>query len=325
MRTRSSSANASAMGVDREPGQMTASVRPPRTHSSTRVAQKVRFAEPMSSGTVRSVGPGHGGGPTLRQVTTEAEPLLGTECRGAGDRLVLLHGFTQNRRCWGEFADDLAIDHELLLIDAPGHGGSDSVTADLDQSALLSGEAGGRAIYLGYSMGGRTALHLALARPDLVTALVLIGATGGLDTESERSERRRADEELANHIASTGVSAFIDEWLDQPLFSSLSEQAAFRDERCTNTAAGLASSLRLCGTGTQRPLWAELSQLQMPVLILAGEHDAKFIALGQRVALSIGTNAEFMIVPDSRHSAHLENPHAAASLVRSWQRSALGS
>jgi 2-succinyl-6-hydroxy-2,4-cyclohexadiene-1-carboxylate synthase len=258
-------------------------------------------------------------------VTTEAEPLLATECRGAGDRLVLLHGFTQNRRCWGEFADDLAADHELMLIDAPGHGDSGSLIADLEQSALLSGTAGGRAIYIGYSMGGRLALHLALARPDLVTALVLIGATGGLETDDERSERRRADEELADHIETIGVSAFIDEWLAQPLFASLSEQAAFRDERCTNTAAGLASSLRLCGTGTQRPLWSELGRLQMPVLILAGEHDEKFIALGKRLAANIGTNAEFMIVPDSSHSAHLENPHVTASLLRSWQRSERGS
>jgi 2-succinyl-6-hydroxy-2,4-cyclohexadiene-1-carboxylate synthase len=289
------------------------------------VTQKVKYTEPMSSGTLGSVGPAKGTGPTLLQVTTEADPLLASERCGAGDRLVLLHGFTQNRRCWGEFAKDLAADHELLLIDAPGHGGSGMVEADLDQSALLSGQIGGSATYVGYSMGGRTALHLALTKPDLVKALVLIGATGGLDAEVERSERRRADEALAMRIESIGVSAFIEEWLDQPLFSSLSERTAFREERCTNTAVGLARSLRLCGTGTQRPLWADLGELQMPVLVLAGEQDAKFIALGRRLATSIGSNAIFEIVPACGHSTQLENPQATASLMRAWQRSRLGS
>lgn len=274
----------------------------------------------MSSGTTGSVGPGRGAGPTLPGVTTESEPPLAIERRGAGDRLVLLHGFTQNRRCWGAFADDLAVDHELLLVDAPGHGGSEEVVADLDVSARFVGEVGGRATYIGYSMGGRTALHLALSRPELVDALVLIGATGGLDSESERSDRRRADDALADRIEAIGVTGFIDEWLEQPLFATLTESSTFREQRRANTAAGLARSLRLCGTGTQRPLWDELGVLEMPVLVLAGEQDAKFIALGRRLASSIGTTAEFRIVPDSGHSAHLENPVATASMVREWHR-----
>lgn len=243
---------------------------------------------------------------------------LATDRCGAGARCVLLHGFTQNRHCWGRFADDLARDHELVLVDAPGHGDSASITADLDGSALLSGEAGGTGTYIGYSMGGRTALHLALARPDLVRSLVLIGATGGLDTEAERSQRRRADEQLAERIGSIGVDAFIDEWLAQPLFDTLSEESACRSARVTNTGEGLARSLRTCGTGTQRPLWDRLDSLDMPVLVLAGELDTKFIALGQRLAASIGANATFAVVPASGHSAHLEHPEATAALIRGW-------
>ena len=245
-------------------------------------------------------------------------PQLAREVRGTGDRVVLLHGFTQNRSCWGPFADDLAVDHELVLLDAPGHGGSASIEADLDRSALLSGQAGGAAAYIGYSMGGRTALHLALAQPELVRSLVLIGATGGLDTEQERSQRCLADDHLADRIESIGVAAFIDQWLDQPLFASLTEAAACRAERRTNTAEGLAGSLRRCGTGTQRPLWDDLSELSMPVLVLAGEHDRKFIDLGHRLVASIGANATFVEVPSSGHSAHLENPQATAALIRRW-------
>jgi len=247
------------------------------------------------------------------------DPYLARETFGHGDRLVLLHGFTQNRQCWGGFAEDLAVDHELVLVDAPGHGESSSILADLDRSARLSGEAGGSGTYIGYSMGGRTALHLALARPDLVEALVVIGATGGLDSEEERSQRRETDEQLAVRLETIGITEFIDEWLAQPLFSSLSDTAIFREQRAGNTAEGLAQSLRTCGTGTQRPLWEELAALSMPVLVLAGERDPKFIELGRRLASCIGSNATFEIVPASGHSTHLENPTATAALIRQWR------
>ena len=230
----------------------------------------------------------------------------------------MLHGFTQNARCWGPFADDLATDHELVLVDAPGHGRSGQVHADLEHSAELSGAAGGTGLYLGYSMGGRTALHLALARPDLVERLVLIGATGGLDTELERAERRAADELLARRIEEIGVERFIDEWLRQPLFAGVPEELNGRHERCTNGTHGLARSLRLCGTGTQRPLWPELSRLAMPVLVLAGSEDQKFIELGRRLCLSIGSNASFAAVPSSGHSTHLENPSGTSAIIRDW-------
>jgi len=243
---------------------------------------------------------------------------LAAQRRGSGRRIVLLHGFTQTSNCWGPLAEDLATDHELVLVDAPGHGGSGEVLADLETSALLSGAIGGPATYLGYSMGGRTALHLALARPDLVERLILIGATGGLDDEHERAGRRDADELLADRVEAIGVDEFVDEWLRQPLFSALAEEVAHRSERCTNTAEGLARSLRTCGTGTQRPLWSELNQLEMPVLVLAGASDAKFSELGARLCASIGTNATFAAVPESSHSAHLENPTGTAVLIRGW-------
>jgi 2-succinyl-6-hydroxy-2,4-cyclohexadiene-1-carboxylate synthase len=207
-----------------------------------------------------------------------------------------------------------------VLVDAPGHGESSSILADLDRSAQLSGEAGGSGTYIGCSMGGRTALHLALARPELVDALVLIGATGGLDSEQQRAQRREMDEQLATRIGTIGVEAFVDEWLAQPLFASLPEGFASRRQRASNTADGLARSLRMCGTGTQRPLWEELAALSMPVLVLAGERDPKFIELGRRLASCIGSNATFEIVPASGHSTHLENPTATAALIRQWRR-----
>jgi 2-succinyl-6-hydroxy-2,4-cyclohexadiene-1-carboxylate synthase len=240
------------------------------------------------------------------------------EREGAGPRVVLVHGFTQTGRSWGVVADDLARDHEVVTVDAPGHGGSAGVAADLPSGAALLGAAGGEAVYVGYSMGGRLALHLALSRPDLVDGLVLLGATAGIEAMDERAARRTADEALAAALERDGLDAFLGQWLAQPLFASLSAEAADLDDRRRNTAAGLASSLRLAGTGTQEALWDRLGTLTMPVLVLAGERDDRFAALGRRMADAIGTNATFAVVPVAGHAAHLEEPRAFLALLRPW-------
>ena len=230
----------------------------------------------------------------------------------------MVHGFTQTKECWGRFADDLAVDHDLLLLDAPGHGESAAVTADLPAGAELLAVAGGPGTYLGYSMGGRFALHVALAHPELVDHLILISATGGIDDAAERELRRTSDNALADRIEDIGVDAFVDEWLAQPMFASLGAEASAVEERRTNTAGGLASSLRLAGTGTQAPLWSRLHELDMPVLVIAGADDAKFAAIADRLAEAIGSNAHVVIIDRVGHSAPLEDPTTTAAVVREW-------
>jgi 2-succinyl-6-hydroxy-2,4-cyclohexadiene-1-carboxylate synthase len=134
----------------------------------------------------------------------------------------------------------------------------------------------------------------------------------------ERAARRTADEALAAALERDGLDAFLGQWLAQPLFASLSAEAADLDDRRRNTAAGLASSLRLAGTGTQEALWDRLGTLTMPVLVLAGERDDRFAALGRRMADAIGTNATFAVVPVAGHAAHLEEPRAFLALLRPW-------
>ena len=172
---------------------------------------------------------------------------LHAERLGHGPRIVLVHGFTQTGRSWGAVAEDLAVDHEIVLVDAPGHGASASVAADLVTGALLLGEAGGPGVYVGYSMGGRLALHLALARPNLVHALVLIGATPGIEDPASRAERRAADETLAATLERDGLDAFLAGWLAQPLFASLPTEAAALDDAATRRR-----STRRCTATTSR-------------------------------------------------------------------------
>ena len=232
--------------------------------------------------------------------------------------VVLLHGFTQNADCWGPFGTEMAINHPLVAIDLPGHGGSSEVRADLPETAALLASLLEPSIVLGYSLGGRIALHLALANPELVTRLVLIGATGGIENANERETRRTSDEQLADHLEDIGVEAFLDEWLAQQLFASLTAEQAMREIRATNSREGLASSLRLCGTGTQEPLWSRLHELTMPVLVIAGENDAKFTQLGHQLVDAIGENATFRAIANAGHSAHLENPATTASVIETW-------
>lgn len=233
-------------------------------------------------------------------------------------RLVLVHGFTQTKASWRELAGRMAgAGHEPVAVDAPGHGAAADAHLDLVEGGAWLAATGGRGTYVGYSMGGRLCLHAALARPDLVLGLVLISATAGLDDPLEREERRRSDEALAARIEAIGVDAFVDEWLAQPLFATLHEAAAGRAERLANTAAGLAASLRLAGTGTQEPLWDRLRGLEIPTLVIAGALDTKFVALAERLAATI-PGADLAVVDGAGHTVHLERPDAFLGVLLPW-------
>ncbi len=260
---------------------------------------------------------------------------LHVEARGAGPAVVLLHGFTQTGRCWGPVGDDLARDHETIALDAPGHGGSGDVRADLPEAAALAVEAvreaarGEPAVWLGYSLGARLALHVALTAPEAVAALVLVGGTPGLEGAAARADRRAADADLAAALRRDGVDAFLERWLALPLFAGLPAWARFEDERRRNTAEGLASSLELEGTGSQADLWPRLPELAdrvpaLPVLAVAGAEDAKFAAVAERMAAAIGPGATARLVPGAGHAAHLERPSTFLTVVRSWLRAPAG-
>lgn len=237
---------------------------------------------------------------------------------GLGPRLVFAHGFTQTSRSWLPVAEQFIGDHEVVLVDMPGHGRSSHVRADLRLGADLLATVGGRATYIGYSMGARFILHLALAYPHLVRSMVLLGGTGGISNDDERNERRSADESLAEEIETNGVEAFVQRWLSLPLFATLPEYARNIDDRLTNTAAGLASSLRLAGTGSQLPLWERIEHITAPTLAIAGELDPKFAALARQLATALGRNGTYRSIPAAGHAAHLEQPFAVVATLRDW-------
>jgi 2-succinyl-6-hydroxy-2,4-cyclohexadiene-1-carboxylate synthase len=244
--------------------------------------------------------------------------FLHADREGDGPPIVLVHGFTQTGRCWGREASDLATDHEVIRVDAPGHGRSADILAGLRTGGRLIADQGGEATYLGYSMGARFCLHIALSNPELVRGLVLVSGTAGIEDPEERAQRRDQDERTAARIKAEGLEAFLDAWLAQPLFAGLSDDKAFRDERLENTVTGLMSSLHQAGTGSQDPSWHRLSGLTMPVLVIAGGRDEKFTALARRMADEIGANATLALIPDAGHAVHLEQPDAFLRVLRQW-------
>ena len=232
-------------------------------------------------------------------IVSLAADRLTTPQRPSRGRLVLVHGFTQTRRAWAPIAAALNADgYEVISVDAPGHGGSSTLRLDLPTGADALGRTGGPATYIGYSMGGRLALHLAVARPDLVERLALVSSTAGIDNEATRTARRADDERRAEELERDGVAAFLDRWLALPLFANLAPDDAQLADRLENTAEGLASSLRLAGTGAQQSLWPQLAALPMPVLLVAGRLDPKFAAIADQMAALI-PRATVAVVPDA--------------------------
>ncbi len=232
--------------------------------------------------------------------------------------LLLLHGFTQTGRAWAPVVDALGERYRCVAPDLPGHGlASERRPATFDGvSAWVRAFKPPRFALAGYSMGGRLALHAALALQQRITRLVLVGASPGIADAQERDARAAADRALADRIEAEGLEAFVDEWGKQPLFAGQPRAIATfaREDRLRGTAAGYAAALRGMGTGEMQPLWERLGDLTMPVTLIAGERDEKFRALAEEMAAAI-TDARVVVVPNAGHAVQLEQPHAVAEAI----------
>src|SRR4051812_47525163 len=209
---------------------------------------------------------------------------------------ALVHGFTQSERSWS--AVPLEGARALRVPD----------DRDFVATARALGDEGGRATYVGYSMGGRLCLQLALDRPDLVDDLVLVSASPGIADDAERAARRTSDDSLAQEIERDGVDAFLERWLAQPLFASLPREAAgVEDRRATNTVGRLVHQLVALGQGSQPSNWSRLHELAMPVLLVVGSRDAKYVDIAVRMAEAI-PDARVEVIEGAGHACHLEQP-----------------
>jgi len=223
--------------------------------------------------------------------------------------VVLLHGFAGTGRAWDPVVDRL--DPERYTPFAPDLRGTFDTVVDEVLTAAPE-----RFVLCGYSMGGRVALHVALAARDRIDRLVLVATTAGIEDEAERAARRAADADLAAFAESATIEAFADRWMAQPIFAGTPAEAAriWREDLLRNDARALAAVLRGLGAGAMTPVWDRLGELTMPATVLAGERDAKYVALGERLAAAL-PRAQLIVVPGAGHGLPREAPAAVAAAL----------
>lgn len=245
---------------------------------------------------------------------------------GEGAPVTLLHGFTQSGRSWQEVISKMPEGWMWIVPDLRGHGDTqtrpgascsmDACTRDLEMLWDHLGVA--RTHLVGYSMGGRLALHVAARRPERILSLLTIGAHAGLEEEA-REGRRQGDEALAQRIEQDGLEAFVDHWSSLPLFAGLERRgpaflAQARAERMNNHVAGLACSLRGMGAGVMEPVWDDLISVSFPCTFVAGQLDHGYVTSARRLASTV-PNGRVEVVPRAGHTVHQERPEAFARLL----------
>jgi 2-succinyl-6-hydroxy-2,4-cyclohexadiene-1-carboxylate synthase len=230
--------------------------------------------------------------------------------------VVLMHGFTHTGASWEPVLAALGERYRgVIAPDIRGHGSASnerpvSLEAVIEDVAELSS---GKFDLVGYSMGGRLALHVALALPDRVGRVVLIGASPGIEDPDERAARVRADEALADSFERMDIEEVVELWERRtPMLAGVHQTA--RADRLRNTPAGLARALRGLGTGALPSAWGRLEELQMPVVLVVGERDAKFRAIAGRMA-GLLPRARVVVVDEAGHAVHLEMPERVAEIV----------
>jgi 2-succinyl-6-hydroxy-2,4-cyclohexadiene-1-carboxylate synthase len=221
--------------------------------------------------------------------------------------VVFLPGFMQHADTWSPIAAAVAERYPVRLHEFE----TSSFDGRIREIAAI---ADADAVVVGYSMGGRLALHAAL---DVAFAgLVVVGASAGISDAGERLRRREADEALADWIESRSIDEVVARWERNPVFASQPSSLvdAQRAGRLAHSPADLAQLLRTAGQGALDPIWDRLGSLEMPVLALAGENDLTYRAAAERIA-SLVPRGRSAVIPGAGHAAHLEAPEAVRAEI----------
>jgi 2-succinyl-6-hydroxy-2,4-cyclohexadiene-1-carboxylate synthase len=226
--------------------------------------------------------------------------------------LVLVHGFSQTPAAWDKVRRHLPASAGGEPIDVVTPHIPDGL--DFNATARTVAEACGSGIYVGYSMGGRLCLRIALDLPDLLRGLVLVSSSPGIADDDARAERAVLDGELARQAMDIGAGAFVKRWLENPLFATLEPDPDEVIERTrAYSAERLAHQLRVLGQGAQEPLWHRLGELDVRVAIVTGRADPKYSAIGDQMARRVRLPMRVRI--EGGHSLPLEQPEALAAVL----------
>jgi 2-succinyl-6-hydroxy-2,4-cyclohexadiene-1-carboxylate synthase len=223
---------------------------------------------------------------------------------------VLVPGFTQTASSWDGVAAVARESCEVVALDVP-------IRDTFAATAGAIAARGRRAIYVGYSMGGRLCLRLAIDHPHLVRGLVLVSSSPGIADPEARAARIRSDEELARSVERDGVDAFLARWLDQPLFATVPPDAPGLAERSLLPPAHLTHSLRVLGAGAMEPMWTDLGDLEMPVALVTGTLDQKYETIALQMLERIGSEVGHIRL-EGGHSLPLEQPAVLGGFVAAF-------
>lgn len=239
------------------------------------------------------------------------------------ETVTLLHGFTLTGESWDELVRKMPAGWSWLTPDVRGHGSAKTAPCTMDDcvadlAALWDHHGVERSHVVGYSMGGRLALHVAVRLPERTRSLLTVGAHAGLEPDA-REARRAADEALAQRIERDGIEPFMRYWESLPMFAGIARRGAefaawLHALRVGNRPSGLAASLRGMGAGAMEPLWGELDGIHVRSTFVAGDQDSAFFAMAQRMAQHV-RDSRLRTVLDSGHAAHFEQPEAMAGIL----------
>ncbi|HEY5286144.1 MAG TPA: alpha/beta fold hydrolase [Solirubrobacteraceae bacterium] len=230
--------------------------------------------------------------------------------------VVLLHGFGGTRGAWAAVEKLLPPPrYRPLALDLPGHGDLADVRPPITFAKCVASvleRSPKRFVLGGYSMGGRIALNIALQAPQRVERLVLVSATAGIQDPTERAARRRSDRRFAKEIAQGSIEEFIERWRSKPMFAEDPPEvdALARADQALNGPRGVAAALRGIGAGEMPPLWEKLAELEMPVIVVAGHRDRKFVRTGERMVKLLPDS--LLKVTGGGHCLLFENPKNVA-------------
>lgn len=242
--------------------------------------------------------------------------------------VVFLHGFMGSACDWGEVIEHLSGTYYCIAVDLPGHGKSLDLAGDdaytppgaatcvvrtMEHLHLIP------AAVVGYSMGGRLALYMATHWGLVCSKLIVESATAGIQGEADRLTRQHADEKRTRDLERGRFEEFLQTWYRQPIFATLAEDPdkleRIIQQRRLNNPTELARVLRGMGAGAQAPLWSHLPGLTIPVLLVAGERDGKYVDILRAMAECLPL-AEVEIVPGAGHNVHVENCRAVAERIK---------
>lgn len=230
--------------------------------------------------------------------------------------ILMLHGFLGSGEDWKQYADRLQNDYTCFMPDLPGHGATPAphgVTGTFeaigDSLAELAGKIHPAPLHLvGYSMGGRLALYLALHYPEQFRSTVIISSSPGLKNPEEKALRCESDKRIARRIT-TNFDSFLDSWYGLQLFTTLKKHPLFSEvfeRRKANDPQALAAALKQLSTGSQPSLWEKLSENSLHTGFFVGEKDRKYVEIGRQM-VNLCPNSELFIFPGCGHTLHIEN------------------